>query len=223
LQKCTPDTCLSGKLCSEACHFAARRQRLKLVTQGHELLTEHPGPLASITIAHPTWEVAYDGDLGTISLKAAKQWLRRRLLKLDSPNLIAIGSFETSLNVELDKTRVWAGQFHLITAGATVDQLKAALAIGPRYKLAPYAKPVQVKPIKALGRQLGYSLKRFAEQRIAYIDEQGRQNRRPLPLNSPDQAAFDHWLQTLKLGDRLFLFGCKRRGTVLSIQNGDGE
>jgi len=24
-------------------------------------------------------------------------------------------------------------------------------------------------------------------------------------------------------GDRLFLFGCKRRGTVLSIQNGDGE
>jgi hypothetical protein len=77
---------------------------------------------------------------------------------------------------------------------------------------------VQIKPIKALGRQLGYSLKRFAEQRIAYNDEQGRQNRRHLPLNSPDQAAFNLWLSDLKLGDRLFLYGCRRRGGVLSVE-----
>jgi hypothetical protein len=192
------------------------------LTHSYDLLAQHPGPLASITIAHPTWEVTND-DLGTISLKAAKQWLRRRLLKVDSPNLLAIGSFETSLNLEVDGTRLWAGQFHLITAGASPEQLKKALALGPRYKLPPYAKPVQIKPIKALGRQLGYSLKRFAEQRVAYDDDQGRQNRRHLPLNSPDQATFDLWLHSLRSGDRLFLFGCKRRGTVLSIQNGDGE
>jgi len=174
-----------------------------------------------VTIAHPSWEVD-DNDLGTVSIKAAKQWLRRRLLKVDGPNLIAIGSFEACLNVEPDGTRLWAGQFHLITAGATIEQLKEALAQGPRYKLARYAKPVQAKRIKALGRQLGYSLKRLAEQRVAYIDDQGRQNRRHLPLNSPDQGAFDLWLQSLKLGDRLFLFGCKRRGGVLSVE-GDSE
>jgi hypothetical protein len=222
LQKCTPDTCPSRKSCSEACHYGARRQRLRLIPQGQDLLAQHPGPIASITIAHPTWEVA-DNDLKTLSLKAAKQWLRRRLLKVDSPNLLAIGSFETCLNVGLDGTRLWAGQFHLIVAGATVEQLKEALALGPRYKLAPYAKPTQVKPIKALGRQLGYSLKRFAEQRIAYDDDQGRQNRRHLPLDSRDQATFDLWLSDLKPGDRLFLYGCRRRGGVLSVEGGASE
>jgi hypothetical protein len=221
LQKCDAETCPSQKLCSEACHYGARRQRLRLIPQGQDLLAQHPGPLASVTIAHPTWEVTED-NLETLSLKAAKQWLRRRLLKVESPNLIAIGSFETCLNVEPDGPRLWAGQFHLIVAGATIEQLKEALALGPRYKLAPYAKPVQVKAIKALGRQLGYSLKRFAEQRIAYVDDQGRQNRRHLPLNSPDQATFDLWLSGLKLGDRLFLYGCRRRGGVISVE-GDGE
>ena len=219
LKKCTAETCPSGKLCSEACHYGARRQRLRLINQGYELLAQHSGPLASVTIVHPTWEVA-DNDLETLSLKAAKQWLRRRLLKVENPNLLAIGAFETCLNVEADSTRLWAGQFHLITAGASPDQLKEALALGPRYKLAPYAKPVQIKPIKALGRQLGYALKRYAEQRVAYVDDQERQNRRHLPLNSPDQAVFDLWLQNLKLGDRLFLYGCKRRGGVLSVEGG---
>ena len=79
LKKCTPEICPSEKLCSEACHHAARGQRLRLIPQGHELLAQHPGPLASVTIAHPTWEVAND-DLETTPIKTAKQWLRRRLL-----------------------------------------------------------------------------------------------------------------------------------------------
>jgi len=130
LHACDPAECAPGTPCSEVCHYATRRQRLSLITQGHELLAEHPGPLASVTIAHPAWEVAYN-SLKTTPVKAAKQWLRQRLRTLQIPNLLAIGSFETCLNVERDKSRLWGGQFHLIIAGATTDELKEALALGP--------------------------------------------------------------------------------------------
>ena len=76
LSKCTPETCPTPKACSEACHYGARRQRLRLIGQGYDLLAQHPGPLASVTIAHPSWEVTED-DLETLSLKAANSPLTK--------------------------------------------------------------------------------------------------------------------------------------------------
>src|SRR3954451_14699721 len=48
LQDCDGSDCAPGTSCREACHHAMRRQRLNLIPQGHDLLAQHPGPLASV-------------------------------------------------------------------------------------------------------------------------------------------------------------------------------
>ncbi|KQO66389.1 hypothetical protein ASF18_12950 [Methylobacterium sp. Leaf89] len=123
---------------------------------------------------------------------------------------MAVGAFEVCLNWNLEGTKTWAGQVHLITAGATRDELHAALRVGDRYPLPPYAKPLVVEAVSNTARQQGYALKRYAEQRIAYRGKNGRQERNHKPLDAADQRRFDRWLCELNVGERVFLFGCKR-------------
>jgi hypothetical protein len=72
-----------------------------------------------------------------------------------------------------------------------------------------------------LGRQLGYSLKRIARRRVAYVDGQGRQNRNQSNLSSSEQREFDDWLLGLEVGARTILIGCRSHGTKLRLINGN--
>ncbi|WP_426219963.1 hypothetical protein [Methylobacterium sp. NFXW15] len=150
-----------------------------------------------------------------------KQHVKRgfmRLTKRTGKRPKAVGAFEVCLNRDLNGTKTWAGQVHLIVAGATRDELHAALGVGTRYYLPPYAKPLVIQEVSNTARQQAYALKRYAEQRIAYLGKNGRQARRHLPLDSSDQRIFDRWLCGLSLGERVILVGCKRlNGQLVSL------
>lgn len=188
--------------------LASRRFRLGLIPQAHSLFSKHPGPTFFVTLAHPRWEIAL-GKLKDAKIAAAKQWMYRRLRRLEHP-VIIVGSYEASISVELDDSIFWAGHFHFIIAGASEGQLKAALKIEKKYRKRKYARPLAVDPIGNLAKRLGYSTKRIGKRGVAYIGKNGRQQRRKLPLSGQEQIEFDRWLLGIPAGSRTFLFGCRQ-------------
>ena len=124
------------------------------------------------------------------------------------------------MNLELDGTSTWAGHVHFVVAGSDRHSLKKAFQIERYYRVKPYLRPVDVRAVDDLGRQLGYSLKRIARRRVAYIDGQGRQNRNQSNLSSSEQREFDGWLLGLPVGARTILIGCRAHGSRLRLVNG---
>lgn len=220
LGQCTPNECGLSR-CRDGCHHGQRRLRTTLIPQADTLLRRQPGPLLALTLVHPLWEVPYEAGPDAISTPAVKQHVKRGFMRLTEragKRPTAVGAFEVSLNRDLAGTKAWAGQVHLIVAGATRDELHAALGVGDRYTLPAYAKPLVVEEVSNTARQQAYAVKRYAEQRIAYLSKNGRQARRHLPLDSGDQRSFDHWLCGLSLGERVILVGCKRlNGSLVSV------
>lgn len=197
------------RACCDACHFGTRAYRLELINGAGEVF-EGLGPAWAVTIVHPKWSVGR-GELEEFGVRRAHQWLSRRLSRLGS-SIVAVGAFERSLNFELDGSMHWAGEIHVVVAGATDDELAEALKIKSAKK---WDTPVMILPVDDLKRQVGYATKRRPVRRIAYVDETGRQNRRELPLTPKEQAEHDEWLAGLRLGSRVATYGCRRNGTKL--------
>jgi hypothetical protein len=216
-QECEPKFCAATP-CRDGCWFASRRHRYQMITEGHRLLSNQPGDLLFATITHPKWELPI-GKLAEANIPAVRQWLYRRFKRLGS-GVIAVGGFEVSLNIELDGTTTWAGHVHLVVAGTDRQSLKKAFQIEKHYRSRPYLRPVDVRAVDDPGRQLGYSLKRIARRRVAYMDGQGRQNRNQSNLTSSEQREFDGWLLGLEVGARTILIGCRAHGSRLRLVNG---
>jgi hypothetical protein len=187
--------------------LASRRYRSMLIPQAIDLLNRHPGPLHFVTITHPRWELP-KGQLKKANVDAAKQWLRRRLKRLAFP-VTVVGGYEASLSVELNGDAFWAGHLHFVIAGADESELKTSLKIENHYRKRKHSKPVLVEPIGTLSQRLGYSTKRIGQRRVAYIGENGRQQRNKLPLILSEQIEFDAWLLKMPAGSRTVLFGCR--------------
>jgi hypothetical protein len=219
-RECEPNFC-AARPCRDGCWFASRRHRYEMITEAHSLLTSQTGDLQFTTITHPKWEMPV-GKLAEANVPAVRQWLYRRFKCLGS-GVIAVGGFEASLNIELDGSSTWAGHVHLIVAGCDRQSLKKALQIERHYREKPYLRPVDIRDVGNLGRQLGYSLKRIARRRVAYMDGQGRQNRNQANLSSSEQREFDCWLLGLPVGARTILIGCRAHGSRLRLIKGSRE
>jgi hypothetical protein len=212
LSDCDSEYCTRSR-CIEGCHYGTRHRRLEQIRSGYRLLEQHPGPLLQVCIVHPLWERPV-GSLAEISMPAAREWNYRRLKTLDDDNVVAIGSFEVSVNRELNDELYWAGEIQQIVAGAAKDDLRKAFQIGKhRRSRGSNQKLLKIIAVERFGRQLGYSVKRFVEERRAYISsETGRQARRHLPPQPEHWAEHDAWLLGLPLGARTIAYGCTRRG-----------
>jgi hypothetical protein len=198
--------------CNDACFFAAGRRRRRLIPHAHRLLVQHDGPLLLATIVHPTWQAPLAGLAGK-GTRGPREWIKRRLNRLpNADDIIAVGQFERALNIELDGSMTWSGEVHIIVAGASREQLRAAFAIVRRYRRDPQEKLLNVKEIDGLGRALGYSLKYFLGRRVAYVMDNGRRGRRSMPLQREQLAELGAWHASLKGGERIALFGCRRQG-----------
>lgn len=209
LSECrAPGNC---EACTEGCHFAVRRRRAEGIRSAYQLLVDHGGPYYDVSIVHPKWERAV-GQLATSNISAAIQWQYRRLRGV--PGVVAVGSYEVSLNRELDGEVFWAGELHEVAAGAPKEVLKHAFQIETSYReTRPHNKLVMVTPVENLGARLAYSLKRFVEERRAYISTtNGRQHRRHLPPRLEHWLEHDKWLLSLPIGARTVAFGCHRVG-----------
>ena len=148
LRRCTASECYQEPCCG-ACHFAMRRHRLAIIPQACELFDEEEEKY-QVNIVHPSWTQPH---LDGARPEAAKQWVRRRLEKLGRP-ILAVGSFEVTLNVELDGTRHWAGEVVMIIAGARKENIASVLKLRTRDKkrLQPHAKPIKFSSVKNLGQ-----------------------------------------------------------------------
>jgi hypothetical protein len=211
LSDCDSEYCTRSR-CIEGCHYGTRHRRLEQIRTGCRLLEHHPGPLWQVSIVHPLWECSV-GSLAEISVPAAREWNYRRLKTLDDDNIVAIGTFEVSVNRELDGELHWAGEIQQIVAGAEADLRKAFQIEKYHRRRGSNQKLVKIIAVASLGRQLAYSVKRFVEERRAYISsETGRQARRHLPPQPEHWAEHDAWLLGLPLGARTIAYGCTRRG-----------
>jgi hypothetical protein len=215
-QECEPNFC-AARPCRDGCWFASRQHRYQMITEAHRLLGQ-AGDLHFVTITHPKWELPV-GELSQSNIPAVRQWLYRRFKKL-STSAIAVGGFEASLNIELDGASTWAGHVHLVVGGSDRASIKTAFQIEKHYRSKPHLRPVDVRKVDDLGRQLGYSLKRIARRRVAYIDGQGRQNRNQCNLSSSEQREFDGWLLGLPVGARAILIGCRAHAGQLRLIHG---
>ena len=204
LSQCSARACGMFE-CRDGCHYATRRLRHDLVPRAAQIFSAHEGPLWFVTIIYPEWSWPSTEPFDPERIQQAQRWTADRLNRLKVPNLLAVGAWEMCLNVELDGSRHWSGNVHLIIAGACHAALKEALAIEDAAALAPNTKPVVIQKVGKLGRQLAYSIKLFAEQRVAYI-ERDRQNRRHLPLKPIDQLYYDRALCSLHIASRVLWF-----------------
>ena len=101
--------------------------------------------------------------------------MKRRLARLaNAKEVIAVGQFERALNVEVDGSMSWSGEVHVVVAGASKKELRAAFSINPRFRRDPQEKLVQVKEVKGLGRALGYGDSLFRRRGHVPADERGR-------------------------------------------------
>lgn len=187
--------------------LASRRFRLNLLPQAYELLRRHSPALYFVTIAHPSWETPI-GALHDANIEAAQQWLRRRIGKIER-RVLVVGGYEASVSVALNGKAVWAGHFHIVTAGAEKSALKTALKIQKKFRRRKNSKPVTIEHIGNLAKRLGYSTKRVTKRGLAYVGKNGRQQRRKLPLLTLEQIEFDQWLLRLPIGSRTILIGCR--------------
>jgi hypothetical protein len=212
LSDCESDYCAKAR-CTEGCHYGTRRRRLEQIRTGCQLLEKHPGQLREVSIVHPLWERPV-GSLVDVSVPAAQQWNYRRLKTLDHHNIVAIGTFEVTVNRELNGALYWAGEIQQIVAGAAENDLRNAFQIEKHHRSrGSNQKLLKIIPVEHLGPQLAYCLKRFVEERRAYISAKtGRQARRHLPPQPEQWAEHDAWLLGLPLGVRTIAYGCSRRG-----------
>jgi hypothetical protein len=163
--------------------------------------------LLDVSLVHPTWEREV-GHLASFNVCGARQWVYRRLRNF--PGILAIGSFEACVNTELDGSQHWAVGFHLITAGPMKMALTDALDV-PSGKAG--ARTLVINEVANLGRQLGYALKHFVEERRAYLNARnGRVQRRHIPPSAQLWTEHDAWLAQLPSGGRTISISCQRRG-----------
>lgn len=204
IKTCEPDYC-GREGCSAGCYYGVREQRLNLIVNAFERISALDVPVCEVSIVHPNWTRPV-GCLNEIPIKNAQQWNYRRLAELDK-ECLAIGSFEVCVNEELDGSEHWAGQIHEITAGPSKSELDKVLKIRSK-KLPKGAKPIRVRPIENLGRQLGYALKRLVELRRAYINQRtGRQGQNHLPPCNEHWAEHDRWLLDIPVTARTIKYG----------------
>jgi hypothetical protein len=219
LADCTVNHC-GMETCVEVCHFGTINRRVAALATGLPLMDRHAGPHFAVTIVHPLWEVPV-GRLTEINIAAAAQWNHRRLRgAVAAPGLLAMGSFEVSLNRELDGRLIWAGEIQQMVAGASYEELRSTFSIERHYRDGrPGQRMVDVREFDDLNRKFSYGQKRLVEERRAYISKiTGRQARNHLPPAAEHWAEFDTWLLGLPLGARIIAYGCNRRGTAFSAR-----
>ena len=207
LSDCTPDIC--GMIqCREGCYHASRRCRIREVPSAVERFEQPPGPLFSVTVVHRDWSWPVDASFDPKKIEMAHQWLAKRLRRFKGRPIQVMGSWEFCLNVSLEGVRIWCGHLHFLVAGLSRGELDRALSIDPSESLTSYSRPVMIKPVRNLGRQMAYANKHYAEQRFSYIKEGVRETNKK-PLSGPLQWYYDKSMIILPEGTRIIKINTK--------------
>jgi hypothetical protein len=94
LADCSPEHCGRVK-CAEGCYFGTHHRRISEIAAVHRLFALTDGPLCEVRIIREVWARPF-GQLGAVSIKAAKQLNRRALDNLHKPGIVAAGTFKVA-------------------------------------------------------------------------------------------------------------------------------
>jgi hypothetical protein len=187
LDYCSPYHC--GRLnCSEACWFGTLRRRVPEVLI-RRLIEQHGRSLHKVIAWKPDWGCLF-GELQQVTPVTAKAFMTRVLNLLYNPEAVAIGTFKMVPFAGADR---WISEIHVIIGGANETDLESTFA--------PWVPEtsVRIKKIVSLNETIDEVTSCNMPRLFQHEDE------RP---EAAQQTEFCTWLLNMKLGSRLFRFGC---------------
>jgi hypothetical protein len=183
------------------CAVCARRHRIEVYPQLHELAASYEGPHQITTIY---LDQCRAGQLVTANLKRIRDFLRQRFNRADLTDSIFVGGIEAAWQARCQR---WLLHAHLLAIGVaeaawdTLDDAWADSGTGD---------PIQRDELRDPAEQLSYLVKFHTYHKPG----QSRANRRarayPLP---PDRLAeLAAWSSQYRFQDFLFVYGRNKRG-----------
>jgi hypothetical protein len=200
LEYCSPDHC--GRVnCSEACWFGALRRRIPEVLAIRRLMEQHERPLYRIIAWKPDWGCP-SGWLHHITPGTAKALMTRVFNSMCSMSVTAVGTFNM-VAVGMGTKPRFLAELHVIVGGATKEELESAF------------RPVQPDASVRISK---------VEDTNRVIDEVTTRNFPRLwePLDNPPEPAqlaeFYAWLAEMKIGARIFRYGCDENFDLITFR-----
>lgn len=188
LASCGPTHC--GRVgCSEACWFGAARRWAKQVGPIRSLLKGHKGPLHTVRVWQPYWGRQY-GDLHEANIAVAKTSLTRIANSICDLEMVGVGMYRANPIGQWD--RRWHCEIRAIFAGSSLKELDSAFSV------LMYIGSATIKPITKLAAPLN---------ELAFCKAPTHRDTDE-PLDDEEFLELHSWLLGLKVGARLFRYGC---------------
>ncbi len=204
LQDCMNDEYLCESYCCPICTSKYRRwlssQLLQIAEESN----------VSMRIATLLLAEVKKGELNLLDLNKYKA----RLYALLKPKFLKhhiLGGFEVKYE---PSTKSWILHCHLLVIG---NCKKAIKKLRKSFKRSNFERPVKFQILKNNVRQISYLLKFQTYFRINKKDESGR--RRTVMLKKTELSELICWTKRYKFSNFLFLFGARRHGSVITLNN----
>jgi hypothetical protein len=199
LDHCGTDHC--GRVnCSEACWFGTLRRRVTEVLAIRRLMKQHERPLYRIIAWKPDWGCP-SGWLHYITPGTAKALMTRVFNSMCSMSVTAVGTFNM-VAVGMNANQYHA-ELHVIVGGATKEELESAFR-----PVQPDAS-VRISKVDDTNRVIDEVITRNSPRRWEPLDD---------PPEPAQLAEFYAWLAEMKIGARIFRYGCDENFELITYR-----
>jgi hypothetical protein len=198
LEYCGPDHC--GRVgCSEACWFGTLRRRVPDVLAIRRLMEQQEGTLHKIKVWKPIWGCPF-GWLHCIKPGISRAEMTRIFNSMCSPSVVAVGTLKIIPVGRSDKR--YFGEIHAIVGGEDRERLEATFS-----SLDPGDVTVAISEITDLNLAI--------DEVTSCISMQPRDEQ---PPGQTELTEFYAWLANMKLGTRLFRYGCDENFDLITYR-----
>lgn len=182
---------------SAACRFEWARLQMFLLGIVLPILLRSGLAYYHVTVADKRWQVA-PALASRMSLDAPRRKVRAAIQKLrtDGYKPMFVAAYEVSGDRRLDGNYVFEPHVHLIIGGPPAEKLKVAFQVRLAREARGRDKPLRIEAIPEceLGNLLGYLAKMKPQDRVQYIEANGRRNRNQ---NRMPTAQAKMWLRCM--------------------------
>jgi hypothetical protein len=188
LEYCNPEYC--GRVgCSEACWFGTLRRRVPDVLAIRRLMERQDGAIHKIIVWKPDWGCPF-GWLHYIKPATARALMTRVFNSMCSMSVVAVGTFKV---VPFEGPDRYFSEIHVVVGGADQEELEKAFS-----PVQPDAS-VRITKVGDLNETID-QVTSCSTPRLYQQDDD-----RP---EAAQLTEFYTWLANMKLGARLFRYGC---------------
>jgi hypothetical protein len=199
LEYCSADHC--GRVnCSEACWFGTLRRRVPEVLAIRRLMKQHEGPLHKIIVWKPDWDCPF-GWLHYVKPGVGRALMTRVFNSMCSMSDAAVGTFKV-VPFGTGANRYFS-EIHLIVVGASQKDLEDAF-----FPLQPDAS-VRISKVSDLNETID-QVTSCNSPRLYQQDDEWPE--------ATQLIEFYTWLANMKLGARLFRYGCDENFDLITCR-----